>query len=104
MAKRILVYADWQGLPETIQVGTLNAETTRGKEIFSFEYMPKWLQSPKHKSLIRICSCIQGSSGTLQNIRVNGTVPFTKIGSIIYYKVEDIHKLLQENLRTEFSA
>lgn len=51
MAKRILVYADWQGLPETIQVGTLNVETTRGKEIFSFEYMPKWLQAPQAQIL-----------------------------------------------------
>jgi serine/threonine-protein kinase HipA len=51
MAKRILVYADWHGLSETIQVGTLNAETTRGKEIFSFEYMPKWLQAPQAQML-----------------------------------------------------
>jgi len=51
MAKRILVYADWQGLPETIQVGTLNVETARGKEIFSFEYMPKWLQAPQAQIL-----------------------------------------------------
>jgi serine/threonine-protein kinase HipA len=51
MAKRILVYADWDGLQQTIQVGTLNAETTRGKEIFSFEYTPQWLQAPQAQML-----------------------------------------------------
>ena len=30
------------------------------------------------------------SPGTLQNLRVNGTLAYTKIGGIIYYKYEDI--------------
>jgi serine/threonine-protein kinase HipA len=32
-------------------VGTLTAEITRGKEIFSFEYTPSWLQSPQAQML-----------------------------------------------------
>ena len=51
MARRILVYADWEGLPEITQVGMLTAEITRGKEIFSFEYTPSWLQSPQAQLL-----------------------------------------------------
>ena len=51
MARRILVYADWEGLPEITQVGMLTAEITRGKEIFSFEYTPSWLQSPQAQML-----------------------------------------------------
>ncbi|WP_426584220.1 type II toxin-antitoxin system HipA family toxin [Mucilaginibacter sp. R-33] len=51
MAGRILVYADWLGLPEITQVGTLTAEVTRGKEIFSFEYTPSWLQSSQSQVL-----------------------------------------------------
>jgi len=51
MARKILVYADWEGLPEITQVGTLTAEITRGKEIFSFEYTPSWLQSPQAQML-----------------------------------------------------
>jgi len=41
------------------------------------------------KNLLKI------SAGTLQNLRVKGTLSFTRIGHIIYYKAEDIHKLLQ---------
>lgn len=37
------------------------------------------------------------SPGTLQNLRINGTLRFTKMGSIIYYKLEDINKILEEN-------
>ena len=49
----------------------------------------KWLKSYQVKNLLKI------SAGTLQNLRVNGTIPFTRIGSILYYKTEDINKLLQ---------
>ncbi len=51
MAKRILVYADWTDLPQIIQVGTLNAESIRGKEIFSFEYSQEWLKSSQSQML-----------------------------------------------------
>ncbi|WP_421878262.1 helix-turn-helix domain-containing protein [Marinoscillum sp.] len=37
------------------------------------------------------------SPGTLQNLRINGTLPFTKIGGVIYYDYQDIHKMLTEN-------
>ena len=48
----------------------------------------KWLKSYQVKNMLRI------SPGTLQNLRVNGSLPFTKIGGIIYYKMEDVQKLL----------
>lgn len=35
------------------------------------------------------------SPGTLQNLRVNGTLSCTKIGGILYYKSEDIQRLLE---------
>jgi hypothetical protein len=34
--------------------------------------------------------------GTLQNLRVNGTIHYTKIGGILYYKQEDIQRLREE--------
>lgn len=43
--KKILVYADWDFIPEAIFMGTLRADLVRGKEIFSFEYAKDWLQS-----------------------------------------------------------
>ncbi len=39
----IFVYADWYGLNGPRLMGTLNAQRIRGKEVFSFEYDPKWL-------------------------------------------------------------
>jgi len=55
----------------------------------------KWLKSYQVKNLLKI------SPGTLQNLRVNGTLKFTKIGGIIYYNNEDIQKLLQGNGKTK---
>jgi len=50
---------------------------------------PKWLKSYQVKNLLKI------SPGTLQNLRVNGTLRFTKIGGILYYKYEDIMRVLE---------
>jgi serine/threonine-protein kinase HipA len=43
--KDILVYAHWQGQPEPLLMGTLNAIRAKGKETFAFEYTQDWLQS-----------------------------------------------------------
>lgn len=37
------------------------------------------------------------SPGTLQNLRINGTIPYSKLGGIIYYDEEEIHKILLKN-------
>jgi len=34
------------------------------------------------------------SPGTLQNLRLNETLPYTKIGGLMYYRYEDIRKLM----------
>jgi hypothetical protein len=51
----------------------------------------KWLKSSEVRKMLNI------SPGTLQNLRTNGTLRFTKMGSIMYYKLEDINKVLEEN-------
>ena len=43
--RKIVVYADWKGLNGPVLMGFLYAELLRGKEIFSFEYDSRWLQS-----------------------------------------------------------
>ena len=53
----------------------------------------KWLKSNEVRKLLKI------SPGTLQNLRINGTLSFTRIGSIIYYKLEDINKLLEGGVK-----
>ncbi len=51
----------------------------------------KWLKSNGVRELLGI------SPGTLQNLRINGTMPYTKIGGVIYYDYEEISKLLEQN-------
>lgn len=48
----------------------------------------EWLRSTDVRKMLKI------SPGTLQNLRINGTLRFTKIGSIMFYKYEDIARLL----------
>ncbi|GAA4104829.1 helix-turn-helix domain-containing protein [Mucilaginibacter panaciglaebae] len=52
----------------------------------------QWLKSVEVRKLLNI------SPGTLQNLRINGTLRFTKIGGMLYYKLKDIHKLLEGGL------
>lgn len=51
----------------------------------------KWLKSDEVKRLLGI------SSSTLQNLRVRGMLPYTKLGGIIFYESEKIQKALQNN-------
>ena len=51
----------------------------------------KWLKSKEVIKLLNI------SPGTLQNLRINGTLTYTKIGGTIYYENQDIEKLLNIN-------
>jgi hypothetical protein len=50
---------------------------------------PKWLKSSEVRKLLRI------SPGTLQNLRTNGALPYSKIGGVIYYDYNDIRTMLQ---------
>ena len=51
----------------------------------------KWLKSYEVRKMLGI------SPGTLQNMRINGTIPFTKMGGILFYDSEDIRKILEDN-------
>jgi isocitrate dehydrogenase kinase/phosphatase len=53
----------------------------------------KWLKSYEVRKILAI------SPGTLQNLRVNGSLPYTKIGGVIYYDYADIQNMLQSNKR-----
>jgi hypothetical protein len=51
----------------------------------------KWLKSTEVMKLLQI------SPGTLQNFRINGNLPFTRMGGSIYYDADEINKILMEN-------
>lgn len=48
-----------------------------------------WLRTSEVKKLLNI------SSGTLQNLRINNTISYSKIGGTLYYNYKDIEKLLK---------
>ena len=67
------------------------------EEIRRYQQYPKkpgqetrvWLKSYEVRKLLNL------SAGTLQNLRINGTLPYTKIGGLMYYRYEDIRKLME---------
>ena len=48
----------------------------------------QWLKSTEVRKMLGI------SPGTLQNLRVNRTLSYTKIGGIVFYRYDDIARLL----------
>jgi hypothetical protein len=48
----------------------------------------KWIKSREVRQLLGI------SNGTLVTMRLNGSLPYTKIGNLIYYDMDDISKML----------
>jgi hypothetical protein len=51
----------------------------------------KWLKSNEVRKLLNI------SPGTLQNLRINGTLIYSRVGGIIFYEYAHIDKLLNQN-------
>jgi hypothetical protein len=51
----------------------------------------QWLKSKEVRKLLNI------SPGTLQTLRINKTLTYTKIGGTLYYDNADIEKLLTTN-------
>ncbi|WP_317047208.1 helix-turn-helix domain-containing protein [Pedobacter namyangjuensis] len=49
----------------------------------------QWLRSSEVRHLLKI------SPGTLQNLRIKGTLPHDKIGGIFYYAYSDVAGLLE---------
>lgn len=51
----------------------------------------EWLKSV---DVMKMLGC---SPGTLQNLRVNGKLPFTKMGGTMYYSRKDVLQVLEGN-------
>lgn len=48
----------------------------------------EWLRSSEVRKLLNI------SAGTLQTLRINGSLSYTKVGGTLFYSYKDIEKLL----------
>ena len=53
----------------------------------------KWLKTDEVKEVLKV------SASTLQTLRINGTLTYSKLGGIIYYDYEHIENVLKKNLR-----
>lgn len=51
----------------------------------------QWLRSRDVREMLRI------SPATLQNLRVNQALPFTKVGGIFFYRYSDVINVLEKN-------
>lgn len=51
----------------------------------------KWLKSIEVREMLGI------SPGTLQNLRINGTLPYSKMGGMIFYDNDEIQRILVSN-------
>lgn len=51
----------------------------------------KWLKSSEVRELLNI------SPGTLQNLRINGTLPYSKVGGVIFYDYDEILQVMEDN-------
>jgi len=56
----------------------------------------KWLKSHQVQRLLNI------SAGTLQTLRINRTIPFSKVGGSYYYDAADVQKVLERNKRSDY--
>ncbi|MGO3181252.1 MAG: helix-turn-helix domain-containing protein [Aequorivita sp.] len=66
------------------EIKNLLSKQSKGK-------LKRYLKSSEVMDLLQI------SPGTLQNLRINGTLPYTKVGGIIYYDAEEIQNLMTAN-------
>jgi hypothetical protein len=85
MAQEIITIEDLQKfrlqLLEDLR-GLLQQPTHSGKQ---------WLKSSEVKKMLGI------SHGTLQNLRIKNVLPYRKIGGLMFYKYDEIIKLLESS-------
>ncbi len=53
-------------------------------------FLDKWIRSSELMEKLDI------SPGTLQNLRTNGTIPYSKLEGILYYDQEQIDAIIKE--------
>lgn len=70
------------------------------KKLLSEKSQPakKWLKSPDVRRMLNI------SHGTLQTLRINGTIPYSKVGGSYYYDPNEIQKVFEKQKHKLFIA
>jgi len=80
----LVTVQDLQKMKEEIisQIALMTDKTTTQKE---------WLRSAEVMEMLSI------STGTLQNLRINDEIPYTRVGGTLYYERKAILKVLNDN-------
>ncbi|UKT63966.1 helix-turn-helix domain-containing protein [Pedobacter mucosus] len=81
ITKEDLLQFKMELLEEMRQIQKQNGDTVGSK---------KWMKGIDVRRMLSI------SSGTLQNLRINGTIQYSKVGGSMFYKLEDIETMLGE--------
>ena len=89
---------------ELIRQGNLNLEDLSDEEVHNLieqTYLEDWIDNQDVMQMLHI------SPRTLQALRSNGTLPYSRINNKIYYRRQDIRKILADNytmykIRTEY--
>lgn len=93
MAQQIVTIEDLQQfrlqLLEDLKVLTQPANNPSQRE---------WLKSSDVRKMLGI------SHGTLQNLRIKGVLPYQKLGGIMFYRYEDIARMLNGDKVAEVGA
>ena len=71
------------------EIGTLRQELKTEKAKTNKKLSETWLDNQEVITLLKI------SARTLQNMRDNSTLPYSKVGGKIYYKARDVENLLK---------
>ncbi len=51
----------------------------------------------KYLKSSEVIDLLQVSPGTLQTLRINGTIPYSKMGGILYYDADEIQNVMNAN-------
>lgn len=87
----------------TMPTSIITTDDLREFKVELLEDMRKLLMQHKGSGLKRylksneVMDLLKISPGTLQNLRINGTLPYSKVGGVIFYDAEDIQRVMEEN-------
>ncbi|PCE63015.1 helix-turn-helix domain-containing protein [Sediminicola luteus] len=85
MPANIVTTEDLKVLREEILEGVIKILEGR-REI----RMEQWVKSNTLMDILKI------SPGTLQNLRANGTIPYTRLGRLIYYNLDEVQRIMAD--------
>lgn len=88
IVNRLVTKADLEKFKQDLLFSLMQAMKT-----YSAKPNKKWIKSYELRKILNV------SVTTMQTLRCNGTIPFIKIGHVIYYDMEDVERVFDEKKR-----